>query len=52
MNYIVDKNKETSSQFETFVILDLKHKKKKGTSKNLLKIQLLNDACNFAVKKI
>lgn len=51
MNYIVDKNKETSSQFETFVILDLKHKKK-GTSKNLLKIQLLNDACNFAVKKI
>lgn len=48
---IVDKNKETSSQFETFVILDLKHKKK-GTSKNLLKIQLLNDACNFGVKKI
>lgn len=28
MNYIVDKNKETSSQFETFVILDLKLKKK------------------------
>lgn len=33
MNYIVDKNKETSSQFETFVILDLKHKKKRNIKK-------------------
>lgn len=50
--YNVDKNKEISSHLETFVIVDLKHKKK-GTSKNyLLKTQLLNDVCNLAFKKI
>lgn len=51
--YNVDKNKEISSHLKTtFVIVDLKHKKK-GTSKNyLLKTQLLNDVCNLAFKKI